>query len=240
MFKPRVIVEASRALPSLDRSDDFLPGFDVRPLPRTDTQDQFFTGPLTGAVLTGTLLGEAATACICDRDSDLCRFYKIGDIIDGARVASIESGLVCLEKEGIVQELTLLGNSRTRRVSSAHARQPSEDFFQSAHDRIFSRNELKQHAGQLTGLLTRLAIEPVPGNEPDTLQGYRLDKIPQGSLIDMAGIKDGDIIMSVQGRPIQSPADAVAAFNALKGRSSFEVGVIRDQQMVMLHYEITE
>lgn len=67
-------------------------------------------------------------------------------------------------------------------------------------------------------------------------KGVRIKGISRGSLFHRWGFRDGDIILSVDGKPIRGVDDAAAVYAHLMGAKRFKVKVLRDVDTVILNY----
>lgn len=185
--------------------------------------------------LMGTLISDTPSAFIRNPDMDTCRLYKVNDKVCDAVITNIEPGRVVLRKDALFQELVLIG--RGRRITSDSQR---AGFWPDVSEIKISRAKMKHEIGAINEILRTIKIEPVQSNSSDELRGYRIDKVPPGSIIEKTGLKNGDIICSVAGYPVRSAKDAVQIFNKVRTFSRIDVGVVRNQRMVMLEYEITD
>jgi serine protease DegQ len=65
-----------------------------------------------------------------------------------------------------------------------------------------------------------------------------VSSVSRGSPADKGGLKTGDVIISIEGKPIQDSVAAMAAIAALKPGTSAAFGVIRNQKETTLNIEI--
>ena len=66
--------------------------------------------------------------------------------------------------------------------------------------------------------------------------GYRLSAIRRGSLADRYGFENGDVVHSIDGRPLTSMQEAMAAYGALSDRDQVTVELTRDGNPVELTF----
>jgi serine protease DegQ len=69
-------------------------------------------------------------------------------------------------------------------------------------------------------------------------RGSVVSAVNRGSPADKGGLKTGDVIVSIEGKPIQDSVAAMAAIAALKPGTSAAFGVMRNQKEVTLNVEI--
>ncbi len=70
----------------------------------------------------------------------------------------------------------------------------------------------------------------IPFVENGRLVGFQLLEIDPGSIFDIAGIKNGDVITSINEQPINDAALAIRALNGLKNASTATFGYLRDKK----------
>ncbi len=65
-------------------------------------------------------------------------------------------------------------------------------------------------------LLAKIKILPMPSAVSNKLKGFRIDNVPPGSIVESAGIKNGDIIYSIEGQQLTSMREAWSIFDQIK------------------------
>jgi membrane-associated protease RseP (regulator of RpoE activity) len=68
--------------------------------------------------------------------------------------------------------------------------------------------------------------------------GYRLSALRPGSYLESLGLRAGDVVVRVDGRPINSPDDAARAYAWLRVTDHFTVDVVRDGAPLQLKFQI--
>jgi len=183
--------------------------------------------------LLGTIMGNTAMAFIYNPQTGSSGLYKVNDQVGDFKLSQILAGKIVLEKDGTTHELFLVSN-RARAVKE------NESFV--AHDdsgtMIISKFQLIGQMFKANEILSKIKIMPLADVVPNKLRGFRIDNVPSGSMIEEAGIKNGDVIYSVQGQRMQSMQDALAMFNRIQSQSRVEVVLLRNDQPVTLRYEI--
>lgn len=82
-------------------------------------------------------------------------------------------------------------------------------------------------------------IRAVPHKGSDgQVDGYRLSGIRKKSIFSQLGIKNGDIVHLVNGKPLTSMSAAMDAYNSLAGGSSFNFEITRRNQRQTQEYEV--
>ena len=183
--------------------------------------------------LLGTIMGQPSMAFIYNPQTQSSGLYKVNDIVEDSKIAQILSGKVILEKGGSTQEIFL-----TSRRPKAVRENDSFVAKDESGTMIISKFQLMAQMFKANEILAKIKIMPLADVVPNKLKGFRIDNVPSGSIIEEAGIKDGDIIYSVQGQRLQSMQDALAMFNRIQSQSRIEVVLLRNDQPITLKYEI--
>ncbi len=67
-------------------------------------------------------------------------------------------------------------------------------------------------------------------------RGLRLATVKPGSFVSKVGLRSGDLIRSVDGRPLRSPEDGLAAVAWLRVADQVRVELVRNGQPVTFQY----
>jgi general secretion pathway protein C len=67
----------------------------------------------------------------------------------------------------------------------------------------------------------------IPHMENGAIVGFKLLQIDEGSIYSKAGLKDDDVITSINGTDLTSAAGAVSLLRSLKGANKLDVEMLR-------------
>ena len=81
-------------------------------------------------------------------------------------------------------------------------------------------------------------IRAVPHFDGGQSTGFRLFAIRQNSIFDQIGLRNGDIIQSINGTDINDPAKALALFGQLRNQQQISVGFQRNKDPMTVTYNI--
>lgn len=98
------------------------------------------------------------------------------------------------------------------------------------------RTEVDSALENMSQLFTQ--VRAVPHFEGGESVGFRLFAIRRGSLFDKIGLKNGDIIRSINGNPMNDPGKAMGLMQELRDTSNLRIEATRNQQPVTLTYNI--
>jgi type II secretory pathway component PulC len=195
--------------------------------------------------LLGTIVADPdiySSALIVDETApDYARGYSLGDMLHDREIAAIEPRRVKLRAPDGAEEwlvvdaegLTAAAPEPTgsEEPTAEGITQVGENKFQISRD-VFDKNINDLESISRMG---RALLHRGPDGEFD---GYRLSSIRRGSLAEQIGIKNGDVIHSVNGEPLTSVQAAMNAYNTMKGQSQFCLEVSRRGSPTELCYDV--
>jgi len=191
----------------------------------------------TGEDLGLVLLAVAVTvpqdlsAALIQRDHNGARAfgYAIGDDVHGMKLIDIRANSVVLEKPD--GERIVLSPREEEEGSRRRSRRKRKG---GKNERIHKVSE--HHFEVDSGLLDEVLKHPrglrklgsaKPYKRDGKMVGFRLYRIRRGSMARQLGLRSGDIVTAVNGRPLKSTGDAMAMYQTLQTARSLEVDVQR-------------
>lgn len=171
--------------------------------------------------------------------------YGVGDRIEDAEIIRIEQKLVHLRRGNGSIELLKISDepekptSRTASTTSTTEAAKGEGGIEQLSETSFvvDRSLLEKHLSDLDGL-SRLGRALLHRGSDGEFDGYRLSAIRRGTVVDQLGIKNGDIIHSVNGQALNSVQGAMSAYQNLMNESSFTFEVTRRGQRMTMEYQV--
>lgn len=176
--------------------------------------------------------------------------YKTGDDIAGiGRLAKVESRKVFVESGGRMLEVPLQeiksgsisgqtpppGPQKGRfppgpAAGNDFARKTSENSF------VIDQKAIDESLGNPKRIMTdaRLLPRMVEGQQ----EGFIIREVRRGGIYESLGLRNGDILLSVNNFKLANPETALQAFTALKGMDKVELDILRSGEKMTLTYEI--
>jgi general secretion pathway protein C len=170
--------------------------------------------------------------------------YGINATVPGnATVKAIEWDRVILSHNGKDEILTLEEPKATAGMARAVASAPAAAAASGAGIQQTSENEFTVSKSEVDSALENMSqlftqIRAVPHFEGGQSIGFRLFAIRRGSLFDRIGLKNGDIIRSINGNEMTDPSKAMALLQELRNATNLDVEITRNQQPTKLTYNI--
>ncbi len=100
------------------------------------------------------------------------------------------------------------------------------------------RSDLLKYVSDLSSVLQQ--ARAVPNRDPKTgeINGFRLVDFMPTSIYGQLGLQKMDVIKSVNGEPVDSPAKAMELYNALKNSANVKLGIERGGKNEDLSYTV--
>ncbi|WP_373999427.1 type II secretion system protein GspC [Bdellovibrio bacteriovorus] len=103
---------------------------------------------------------------------------------------------------------------------------------------VIKRADLLKYTNDLSSIL--MQARAVPNREPGTgaINGFRLLDMQPGSIYEQLGLQRMDVIKSVDGTPVDSPAKAMELYNTLKNSPKVSLQIERNGKTETMTYNI--
>jgi type II secretion system protein C len=180
--------------------------------------------------LLGTIIGSPSLAFIANSETGKNTICKVNSVILDYKITKISLGKVYLEKEGIPHELRLMSIGKRGLEEFA-----GDDATRTI---VLNRSLILKELPRANELLSKIKVFPIAKLNSAQLSGFRIDNVPEGSIIEEVGIRSGDIICAVEGKELKSMEDAWKIFNTVKAQSSIEIALLREEKALTLKYHI--
>lgn len=151
--------------------------------------------------------------------------YKALDKISGYQIVRIRRGRVTLLKDGKLSSLEFALGSDFDPIVAI-----------SDKERIVNRHALLK---KVLGLYKAFAQAiPIPYIEAGKIMGFKIAKPKDDGLLEMAGLKEGDIATKVNGERIESIKKALEMYRRLRNEDKIDLEIIRGPTVQVLTYHI--
>ena len=195
-------------------------------------------------VLLGTVAGSNGFdyAVIEERGRRDQALYREGDTVSGARLVKIMRTRVVLRVEDRDEVLSMAEADRDRTATAPAARlpapagQPTGD--PSEQVITLDRGNIDAAVQDMGRLMTDARIRPFfSGGQVD---GLMISNIVPGSVFQQLGLRNGDVVQGVDGRPLRSPNDLMAVYQSLESGSEVSVNIKRRGRDELLQYRFED
>ncbi len=184
--------------------------------------------------LLGTVTGDQrqAFAVIEDKKAKGQVLYKTGDTIQSARIKTILRHRVVLSNNGRDQILEM-----DLEDQGSQANLPVKDPGSGPSETIsVDRSFVEESMSNINTLMKQVRVRPhFENGRPDGLLVYGINP---NSLFRKMGLRNGDIIMGVDGKTIQSVDDALSLYDSLKNAGNLDMQIKRRGSLKEIHYNV--
>lgn len=189
-----------------------------------------------GLKLMGAIAGgPAASRAIIQNTSDkTIGTYRIGDVVASATVDAIQRDAVILRHQGrhlVLRLHTGAGNDDR----GASGREQQRAIAQTAPV-TGGPTPLSTQAGYVEEVFHNVTIEPYRKN--NRTQGLRISGLEKVPLAEMFGLKNGDVIRTINGQQLTSKQKAFQVLMKAKTQSRVDIQLLRDGKSKDLSFEI--
>jgi general secretion pathway protein C len=183
--------------------------------------------------LLATAIGNAKDpiAFIKDLQSEKQGTYKIGNKIQGATLVKIVRGEVTLERDGKQEILQL--SQRARSWSSGASENPAI-ISANGNNIAVSKQGLLNEVPNVLSALPKVKISPY--YEAEHVAGLMVDGIPKNSVIIAAGIRNKDVVKTVNNQNIDSYQKALQVFQKVKNQPEVKITLLREGKVQNINY----
>jgi general secretion pathway protein C len=192
----------------------------------SDSDQKFMDIDLKGTVACNSSFGYIF---IEERGSHKQKLYRIGDNIGSAKLIKITRNTATLRSEG--REITLKVKSTIE--GSLLPDSPNSGIPRSM---TLSKKAVNENLNDLKSIMNQAVVRPF-FNE-GVQDGYIVSNIAPNSLYEKMGLQNGDVIININNKPIQSAADLLQMVNLMQSGSRTALNVRRNGRIEAINYSI--
>jgi len=105
---------------------------------------------------------------------------------------------------------------------------------------VLKRSDVLKYTSNLASLLQQARSAPHKNPRTGEIDGFTVLDFQPGSIFEQLGLNRMDVIKSVNGEPVDSPAKAMELYNALKNSDKVSIKVERGGRDEDLNYTLTQ
>ena len=197
--------------------------------------------------LWGTVSGDPqqAWAVIEDMQRREQNLYRIGDVIQNATVKMILREKVVINFQGKDEFLDMadiqqagipMMASRGRPHFMPHEEPPASMPYEEEQHITLQRSLLDESFSDVNKLMTQIAISP--NMEDGQSAGLLVNRIAPDSIFRRMGLRNGDVLIGVNGQQILSAEDALSMYESLRSSEEIQLQLKRRGQERTILYSI--
>lgn len=121
-------------------------------------------------------------------------------------------------------------------ITNFEINKPSKELTQKDNGAVVNRNYLNSYITNIDKIWDNIAIIEVKNG--NNIDGFKIEKIKKDSVFSKLGLKEGDIIKTVNNNSLNSYAEAFKVYNDIGNVRHLNMEVLRNNEIVELNYEI--
>lgn len=199
-----------------------------------------------GLTLTGTVVSGYYSSAIFDKDGQSV-FAAVGDEVDGVRVLEVHSTWVVVGK-GEQKCIVALDSLDHTEENSANAEAGSEDKSSSVVVAKPRESADGDEKGQLSLDDIRAQLDDtakvgrqvrvIPQEKDGAPYGTRVEFRTNKNIMSRLGLRDGDILLSVNGAPTRSVEEMYQGYMTIRNADALEFNLDRGGSIQTIRYEL--
>ena len=166
------------------------------------------------------------------------KIVKVGSLVNGFKVEEIGKYFIILSKGGNRYKLSVKISTAGTKLTSKSFRKKEEKLSKNIQKEVFrlDRRFVQEQTADIGSILKDVYIVPVVRNGETV--GFKFRYVKPGSLLYKYGLRSGDLILSVNGRPVRTVEEAFKIYNILRNEDLVQVEIERRGKRKVLVYEI--
>jgi len=171
---------------------------------------------------------------ISDKSSLNSKILGIGEVFKNYRLIKIFEGFVVFSKNN--KEYKVLLDANEKNFSYIQTNHTKDRIKKSGGQYYFGKNLIKEYMQDSSKMWKEISISEIKNKGKSN--GFKINKIAKKSLFIDLGLKEGDIIKSVNNIKLKSYADAFDFYGKINKVRNMKLTVLRGNKIVELEYEI--
>lgn len=168
---------------------------------------------------------------IQDKSNQMSYILSSGEQIDGYTLFKLFKDYVIFQKDKKEYKLEIVDKELNNYEESK-----IEDFKTKDNGAVVNRAYLNSYVTNMDKIWNNIAINEIMNG--DKIDGFKIEKINKDSVFGKLGLKEGDIIKSVNNNVLSSYGDAFRVYNDIGNIKYLSIEVLRNNELVELSYEI--
>jgi len=189
-----------------------------------DSNENFMNIDLKGTVACNSSFG---FIFIEERDSHKQKLYRIGDNIGSAKLIKITRNTATLISEG--REITL-----KVKATIEGSLLPNSPGHATPRNITLSKKAVSENLNDLKSIMNQAVVRPFLNESVQ--EGCIISNIAPNSLYEKMGLQNGDIIMDINNKPIQSADNLLQTVNLMQSGGNVTLNVKRNGRIETINY----
>ena len=179
----------------------------------------------------------ASLAILEDLDTGTVGTYHIQDTLpDNSRLVTIKQDYIVLEKEGVRKRVFFNFGSESGGAPGRDPNAPGADGYRRIGDNEYNMNPYRVFRGDADRVLD-FSLK-IHYDKDGKMDGIQIGDVKRNTLANTLGLKEGDVLLEVNGRPVNSMLNMVMISMNAHGSDDVLMKIRRDGRDVNLTYHL--
>lgn len=175
--------------------------------------------------------GNKGWITIEDKSNQTSYILSLGEQIDGYIFTKIFKNYAIFQKDKKEYKIEIVEKELTNYQENS-----VDEFKTKDNGALINRNYLNSYIMDMDKIWKNVSISEV--KNADKIEGFRIDKISKDSVFNKIGLKEGDIIKSINNIPLNSYAEAFKVYNNIGNTKYLNIEILRNNEIMEMSYEI--
>jgi general secretion pathway protein C len=162
-----------------------------------------------------------------ERDTHKQKLYRLGDNIGSAKLIKITRNTAILRSEG--RDITL-----KIKATMEGPLLPNSPGSAAPRSMTLSKKTVNENLSDLKSIMSQAVVRP--SLNEGVQEGYIISNIAPNSLYEKMGLQNGDIIIDINNKHMQSADNLLQLVNLMQSGSSIELNVKRNGKIEVINY----
>jgi type II secretory pathway component PulC len=208
----------------------------IKNMLNTSNRKQIFGSYQVKGIIVNNAAPESSSATIEDLNNNTSRIYSLNDTLsDNSRLVDIKQDYVVLQKNGVRKRIYIQysrsSRSRTRGFTSGN----DANGFERIGDNEFNLNPYRVFRGDADAVLDfTMKVSRRDGR----MDGIEISNISDDSLASKLGLKENDVLLSVNKEPVDSILKGIDVCMNAYNSDDLQLEVLRGGQVISLNFHL--
>lgn len=166
-----------------------------------------------------------------DKSNQTSYILSLGEQIDGYALFKLSKNYVIFQKDKKEYKIEIVEKELTNYQENV-----VDEFKAKDNGAVINRNYLNSYTTDMEKIWKNIAISEV--KNANKTEGFKIEKITKDSVFAKIGLKEGDIIKSINNTPLSSPAEAFKVYNNIGNIKYLNIEISRNNEIMEMSYEI--
>lgn len=166
-----------------------------------------------------------------DKLNQTSYILSLGEQVDGYILFKLFKDYVIFQKNKKDYKLEIIEKEFTN-----YQENKVNEFRVKDNGAVINRNYLNSYTTDINKIWKNISINEV--KNADKIEGFKIEKIVKDSVFVKIGLKEGDIIKSINNIPLNSYAEAFRIYNDINNIKYLNIEILRNNEIMEMNYEI--